>query len=60
MLPEKYTALGFKIVNFGSQSRALIFNQKPVFVFAVYFDISTEFITSVCNAYLSRLENSQT
>ncbi len=52
MVPKKYIDLGFEITRFGAQSKALRFEQKPVFVFNTESDIDADFLTHICDTYL--------
>jgi hypothetical protein len=52
MVPGKYADLGFEITKFGANSKALKFNQKPVFIFNSNTNIDVEFLTRICDTYL--------
>jgi hypothetical protein len=53
MMPDKYTSLGFDIAKFGTSSRAIRFDGKPVFVFSSESDIKDDFIALICQTYLN-------
>jgi len=56
MVPEKYTALGFEITKFGTDSKVLRFEQKPVFVFNSKSNIDENFLAHICDTYLKLTE----
>jgi len=56
MVPQKYADLGFEIARFGTQSKVLLFGQKPVFVFNSNVNIDVTFITHICDSYLKYLK----
>ena len=52
MVPDKYAALGFEVTKFGSQSLALRFENKPIFIFESNLVIDEVFFRSICDTYL--------
>jgi hypothetical protein len=53
MINSKYLDLGFDIANFGSNSKALRFKRKPIFVFSRKSNIDTRFMQQICDTYLA-------
>jgi hypothetical protein len=56
MVPKRYADLGFEITKFGANSKALKFDQKPIFVFNAKNNIDTGFLEHVCDIYLKICE----
>jgi hypothetical protein len=56
MVPEKYADLGFEITGFGARSKALKFDEKPVFIFKSNSAIDEEFLTHICDIHLKITE----
>jgi len=52
MIPVKYSQAGFDIADFGSKSRALRFDGKPIFVFNAGSNPEPDFISHICETYL--------
>jgi hypothetical protein len=52
MVPVKYAKLGFEITKFGTNSRVLRFDQKPVFVFDANNNLDNKFLEHICDVYL--------
>ena len=49
---RKYADRGFNITKFGTGSKVLRFNQKPIFVFNAKESLDYELLTRICESYL--------